>query len=531
MTFISIQEPDRVLRPSVTEAVGIDFGTTYSAIALCDNPQQPPRLIGPLIPSTVSYASDATPLVGQAAGSPLTISSIKRWLDQDAQTASSDPRFGGRSPFQVTVDIFNGLKDHMLTHEGRWIPHAVLTVPAYFDEWRRQCIKQAACAAGWNIIRLISEPTAAALCHQHHEEGFYAVYDLGGGTFDFSILKMHQGLFRVLATGGHHHLGGDDFDSAIAHHLFCGDPQGLSKARHLKESTKSLRSVLTDNQWPSTLDTLMEETLRVCSRTLADANLSVDALKDVFVVGGSTHCDFVWDALVGFFGRSPSRLATPETAVVHGAAMYAHHLIHKTPFLLLDVTPLSLGIDTMGGVKETLIPRNSPLPACAESVFTTQVDGQTAMTIHVVQGEQEMTCHNHSLGTFQITHLPPLPRGRVRVPIQFQLDTDGLLTVTARPEDGQPVNYVVNAMQRIHDQHIVQEVANQSTDIMERLWQQQCNKARMALTDISRVLQDQPDADVTKACQDLALAMDGQCLTNLKHHWESFEKVVVPFME
>jgi molecular chaperone HscA len=528
--LFDVQDQDRVQYCSITEAVGIDFGTTFCGIALCTSSDSA-KLIGPLIPSIVAYRND-TVFIGHEAKGDGEIRSIKRWLDHQAYEPQNDERFDGRSAFQVAVDLFLGLKDHMMVHLGRWIPDAIVTVPAYFDESRRQVIKHAASTAGWNVLRLLSEPTAAALCHKVEKEGFYGVYDLGGGTFDFSIVTMRQGLFRVLGTGGHATLGGDDVDCALGHVWFPHDPLGEDKARVIKESGRDLSSVTGNDQWKKVIDPLIEATLSVCQETVDQAGISLDQLHDVFLVGGSTHSVFVKEKITDFLGRQPSTLLNPETAVACGAAIYAYNLIHQSSFLLLDVTPLSLGIETFGGIVEKLIVRNTPLPAEKHMIFTTQIDGQTSIKIHVLQGEREMVSGCQSLGTFDLTGIPPLPKGEAKIKITLSLDIDGLLTVQAEEISGAIKQSVcINATRDVTYAQIEKELAHSGEDILERILVQKSQQAQDALNEVRRVLHVQPDAVVHQACVPLEQAIASKDLTLLQNEWEIFSGIALPFLE
>ena len=528
--FFDIQDQDRIERSTVTQAIGIDFGTTFCGLAWCiDSPN--PQWIGPLVPSIVAYR-DGQVLIGHAAKGPGEIRSIKRWLDAQAYDPQKDECFDGRSPFQVAVDLFLGLKTHLVEHLGQWIPNAVVTVPAYFDESRRQIIKHAASTAGWNVLRLLSEPTAAALCHRVDREGLYGVYDLGGGTFDFSVLTLKQGLFRVLGTGGHATLGGDDLDCALGHVWFPDDPMGEEKARTLKESGRDLSSIMGNDQWKKVVDPLIESTLAVCQETLDHINLSLDQLQEVFLVGGSTHASFVKEKIAAFLGRPASTLLNPETAVACGAAIYAYNLVHHSSFLLLDVTPLSLGIETLGGIVERLIPRNTPLPAKKEMTFTTQIDGQTSIKIHVLQGEREMVSGCQSLGIFHLTGIPALPKGQAKINITLSLDTDGLLTVVAEEvSGGVKQSLCINATRDVTYDRIEEELAHSGEDVLDRIWVQKSHQAMDALTEVKRVLKECPQDHVNQACIPLENAIASNDLALLMIEWERFAAIALPFLE
>lgn len=528
--FFDVQEQDCVRRSTVTEAIGIDFGTTFCGLALCLEAGKP-EMIGPLIPSIVAYGEEGVK-IGHGAKGVGEIRSIKRWLDGQAYDAQSDERFHGRSAFEVAVDLFVGLKNHLVEHLGRWIPTAVVTVPAYFDESRRQIIKHAASCAGWKVLRLLSEPTAAALCHKVEQEGFYGVYDLGGGTFDFSILALRQGLFRVLGTGGHATLGGDDVDCALGNVWFPEDPMGEEKARTLKESGRDLSSIGGNDHWKKVVDPLIETTLAVCQETLDQANLSLHQLQDIFLVGGSTHATFIKDKIRDFLGRPASTLLNPETAVACGAAIYAYNLIHESSFLLLDVTPLSLGVETLGGIVERLIPRNTPLPAEKEMIFTTQQDGQTSIKIHVLQGEREMVQSCQSLGIFHLTGVAPLPKGQARIKIVLSLDMDGLLTVVAEDiSGGAKESLCVNALRHVTYERIEEEISHDGEDVIDRIWVQKSHQAEDALREVMRVLRIQPHGDMERACVPLREALESKDLVRLVDQWEKFTTVALPFLE
>jgi|LauGreDrversion4_2_1035121.scaffolds.fasta_scaffold11993_5 molecular chaperone HscA len=528
--FVDIQDQDRVHRSSITQAVGIDFGTTFCGVALCQQARKP-QMIGPLIPSIVAYVGDQV-LVGDAAKGPQEIRSIKRWLDASAYDPIMDECFNGRSPFQVAVDLFLGIKKHLIHHLDHDIPEAVVTVPAYFDESRRQIIKHAACNAGWQVLRLLSEPTAAALCHDVETEGLYGVYDLGGGTFDFSVLSLKQGLFRVLGTGGHATLGGDDVDYALGHAWFPDDPMGAEKARSLKESGRDLSSIYGNDSWKKVVHPLIESTLAVCQETCDQLGISCDDLYQVFLVGGSTHGTFIKDKITEFLGRPASTLLNPETAVACGAAIYAYNLVHESSFLLLDVNPLSLGIETFGGVIERLIPRNAPLPAEKELFFTTQQDGQTSIKIHVLQGERDMVSGCQSLGVFHLSGIEPLPKGQAKIKITVSLDTDGLLCVMAEDaSSGKQEMLHINAARHVTYDRIEQEISKSGDDILDRILVQKTHQSQDALNEVRRVLKLYPDETMEKACLPLEESILSGDVVKLTKAWDVFSNHALPFLE
>ncbi|EAL59097.1 chaperone protein HscA, partial [Wolbachia endosymbiont of Drosophila ananassae] len=336
---------------------------------------------------------------------------------------------------------------------------AVITVPAYFDDSARNATKYAAKLAGIEVLRLVNEPTAAALSYsieKNNSSGIYAVYDLGGGTFDISILKLHQGVFQVLAVGGDTKLGGDDFDHLLSSIVIDKYREKTAKqlnsllieSRIVKEylskntsgifefsiNGKPFECEITREEFEQAISPLVNRTINIVTRTISDIDLKIDDIKGVILVGGATRTPLVQNSLVKLFGNKVLNDVDPDKAVAIGAALQAHDLISssKDRNILLDVLPLSLGIETMGDIVEKIIPRNTPLPVSEIKEFTTYVDGQTAMKIHVCQGEREMIEDNKSLAQFELKGIPPLPAGSARVEIEFTVNVDGILTVTAR---------------------------------------------------------------------------------------------------
>lgn len=430
--FVQLLDPKKTneLQQIQKIAIGIDLGTTHSVAAVADetgvrvltSPQQ-----DRLIPSVVSY-NQGQPQVGKTAlDDPQAIHSIKRFI------GTSNRPDGGHSPIEVSSHILAYIKtqaEQMLTQP---INEAVITVPAYFDEAARQETMEAAKLAGFKVLRLINEPTAAALAYglDQNVEGTYAVYDLGGGTFDLSIIRFSKGVFQVIATAGDTLLGGDDVDQLIAQNLAV--PQ--QEARLIKEYLSDNfvhSSGLTQQGLQDLCAPLLDRTLTICRQALEDAKLSVADLSGVVLVGGSTRMPTVRQTVTQFFDQDPLVNLNPDEVVALGAALQAKALTHGSDTVLLDVTPLSLGLETMGGLVEKIIHRNSPIPAAIAQEFTTYEDGQDGMVIHVVQGEREFVKDCRSLGTFTLTGIPPMSAGIARVRVTFTLDVDGLLAVAAK---------------------------------------------------------------------------------------------------
>ncbi len=562
MALLQISEPGQSAAPHEHRlAVGIDLGTTNSLVAsvrsgVADTlPDAQGRHI---LPSVVRYVADGDPIVGDEAAAlahddPLnTIASVKRLMGRGVgdikqlgnrlpyefvATEAAVPRIktvaGERSPVEVSAEILRTLRRRAEDALGGELMGAVITVPAYFDDAQRQATKDAARLAGLKVLRLLNEPTAAAIAYglDRKPEGIFAVYDLGGGTFDISILRLHRGVFEVLATAGDSALGGDDMDHALAEWIMpqagIGENADHFALRRLLRAARSAKETLTGQdstivsvegdhgkkwegeltraQMNTLIDPLIDKTLLPCRRTLRDAGLSTADIQGVVLVGGATRIPRVRERVGEFFGQDALADIDPEKVVAIGASLQADMLVGNKPdedMLLLDVIPLSLGLEIMGGMVEKIIPRNSTIPISRAQAFTTYKDGQTAMSIHVLQGERELVSDCRSLAHFDLRGIPPMAAGAARIRVTFQVDADGLLSVMAKEQtQGVEAHVEVKPSYGLTDAEVEQmlreSIEHAGDDMQARALREQ-----------------QVDADRLLEAVNAALREDGEALLN-----------------